>query len=217
MEVLGQFQGTIIPDSFVWLRGFSDMQARKRALESFYGGPVWKQHSRAASATMIDSDNVLLLRPVSGLELDGKVQTPPRQHGRPAGPARGHDLSARHARRRGLSRVLPARAGAGSATPAPPCSPPMRPSAARTPSRRCRCAGRGRLCLDGGPRQGRGHLRHLARLERSTLWLERSQALAHRLEGQAGQLRLRTDRARCCTAERVHGRGCDRAGCRSTS
>ncbi len=31
----------------------------------FYGGPVWKAHREAANATMIDSDNVLLLRPAS--------------------------------------------------------------------------------------------------------------------------------------------------------
>jgi hypothetical protein len=39
------------------------MAERKRMLASFYGGPVWKAHSEAANATMLDSDNVLLLRP----------------------------------------------------------------------------------------------------------------------------------------------------------
>ena len=70
MCVLGQFRDLDDPDSFVWMRGFADMNARREALESFYGGPVWKEHARAANATMIDSDNVLLLRPVAGLELD---------------------------------------------------------------------------------------------------------------------------------------------------
>ena len=70
MQVLGQFRDLDDPDSFVWLRGFSDMPTRKRALEAFYGGPTWKQHAGAANATMIDSDNVLLLRPVSGLVLE---------------------------------------------------------------------------------------------------------------------------------------------------
>jgi hypothetical protein len=41
------------------------MPARARALAAFYGGPVWKAHRDEANATMIDSDNVLLLRPVS--------------------------------------------------------------------------------------------------------------------------------------------------------
>ena len=74
MRVLGQFRDLDDPDAFVWLRGFSDMPTRKRALEAFYGGPVWKQHAGAANATMIDSDNVLLLRPLSrlALETDGR-------------------------------------------------------------------------------------------------------------------------------------------------
>jgi quinol monooxygenase YgiN len=72
MHVLGQFRDLDDPDSFVWLRGFSDMPSRKRALEAFYGGPVWKQHAGAANATMIDVDNVLLLRPLSELALETK-------------------------------------------------------------------------------------------------------------------------------------------------
>jgi quinol monooxygenase YgiN len=70
MRVLGQFRDLDDPDSFVWMRGFADMESRRRALESFYGGPAWKEHARAANATMLDSDNVLLLRPVRGLEFD---------------------------------------------------------------------------------------------------------------------------------------------------
>src|SRR5215472_12889100 len=64
MAVVGQFRDTDDPDRFVWLRGFPDMETRAEALGRFYYGPVWKQHAAAANATMIDSDNVLLLRPV---------------------------------------------------------------------------------------------------------------------------------------------------------
>ena len=64
MKVLGQFRDLDDPKRFVWLRGFPDMPERARALGAFYGGPVWKAHREAANATMIDSDNVLLLRPV---------------------------------------------------------------------------------------------------------------------------------------------------------
>jgi hypothetical protein len=64
MAVLGQFRDLDRPDWFVWLRGFEDMADRTRALRAFYEGPVWAQHRDAANATMIDSDNVLLLRPV---------------------------------------------------------------------------------------------------------------------------------------------------------
>jgi quinol monooxygenase YgiN len=63
MTVLGQFRDLDDPDRFVWLRGFDDMTSRARALEAFYGGPVWKRNREVANATMIDSDNVLLLRP----------------------------------------------------------------------------------------------------------------------------------------------------------
>jgi hypothetical protein len=47
----------------VWLRGFADMPARANALAAFYDGPVWQAHRDAANATMLDSDDVLLLRP----------------------------------------------------------------------------------------------------------------------------------------------------------
>jgi len=65
MAVLGQFRDLDNPDRFVWLRGFADMPRRAEALGRFYGGPAWKAHSDQANATMIDSDNVLLLRPVT--------------------------------------------------------------------------------------------------------------------------------------------------------
>ena len=73
MKVIGQFRDLDHPDHFVWLRGFPDMTSRAKALNDFYGGPVWKAHREAANATMIDSDNVLLLRPAlptSGFSLE---------------------------------------------------------------------------------------------------------------------------------------------------
>jgi hypothetical protein len=63
MKVIGQFRDLDDPDKFAWLRGFPDMEARALSLDAFYGGPVWKAHREAANATMIDSDDVLLLRP----------------------------------------------------------------------------------------------------------------------------------------------------------
>jgi quinol monooxygenase YgiN len=65
MAIVGQFRDLDDPDRFVWIRGFDDMPSRARALAAFYGGPAWKAHRAEANATMIDSDNVLLLRPVS--------------------------------------------------------------------------------------------------------------------------------------------------------
>jgi hypothetical protein len=79
IKVIGQFRDLDHPDRFVWLRGFSDMTSRAKALSDFYGGPVWKTHLEAANATMIDSDNVLLLRPAlrtSGFSLED-MQRPP--------------------------------------------------------------------------------------------------------------------------------------------
>ncbi|MET0225806.1 MAG: NIPSNAP family protein [Dokdonella sp.] len=63
MRLLGLFRDLDDPQRFVWLRGFSDMPARAAALAAFYGGPVWQAHRSAANATMVDSDDVLLLRP----------------------------------------------------------------------------------------------------------------------------------------------------------
>ncbi len=63
IRVLGQFHDLDDADRFVWLRGFADMAARGRALPAFYGGPVWAAHREAANATMVNSDDVLLLRP----------------------------------------------------------------------------------------------------------------------------------------------------------
>lgn len=76
MELIGHFRDLDRPDRFVWLRGFPDMERRRRALEAFYGGPVWKAHSAAANATMVDVDDVLLLRPLT--TASGFGPQPPR-------------------------------------------------------------------------------------------------------------------------------------------
>src|SRR5215468_6458378 len=65
IRVIGQFRDLDNPNRFVWLRGFRDMPSRAQALKDFYGGPDWKAHREAANATMIDSDNVLLLHPAT--------------------------------------------------------------------------------------------------------------------------------------------------------
>jgi quinol monooxygenase YgiN len=65
ITVLGRYRDLDDPDRFVWLRSFPDMPARKAALEAFYGGPVWREFRDRANATMIDSDDVLLLTPMT--------------------------------------------------------------------------------------------------------------------------------------------------------
>lgn len=73
MRVLAVFRDLDDPNSFVWLRGFPDMPARAQALHAFYTGPVWTAHREAANATMVNSDNVLLLRPAgAGPELSAR-------------------------------------------------------------------------------------------------------------------------------------------------
>jgi hypothetical protein len=62
MRVMAHFRDLDRPDHYVWLRGFADMPARQRGLEGFYGSDVWLAHRSAANATMIDSDDVRLLR-----------------------------------------------------------------------------------------------------------------------------------------------------------
>ncbi len=79
IQVIGQFRDLDRPNYFVWLRGFSDMESRLEALTSFYSGPVWKAHREAANATMIDSDDVLLLHPVqpgSGFPAEERERLP---------------------------------------------------------------------------------------------------------------------------------------------
>lgn len=64
MDIIGTFRDLDDdPNRFVWLRGFPNMEARAKSLAAFYGGPAWKAHRNAANDTMIDSDNVLLLKP----------------------------------------------------------------------------------------------------------------------------------------------------------
>ena len=96
MRVLGQFRDLDHPDHFVWMRSFPDMPARAEALRSFYTGPAWKAHAGAANATMIDVDNVLLLRPAGQgvrADLDRAVRGTPASslvvatiHSLPAAP-----------------------------------------------------------------------------------------------------------------------------------
>ncbi|SRR6266404_556639 len=79
ITIIGQFRDLDHPDHFVWFRGFRDMTSRAKALTDFYGGPVWKTHREAANATMIDTDNVVLLRPAlptSGFSLENMKRPP---------------------------------------------------------------------------------------------------------------------------------------------
>ena len=64
MHIVGQFRDLDDPNRFIWIRGFTDLPARADACTAFYSGPIWKQHAATANATMVDVDDVLLLKPV---------------------------------------------------------------------------------------------------------------------------------------------------------
>jgi hypothetical protein len=79
IRLIGTFRDLANPDRFVWLRGFSGMPGRRDALQAFYDGPVWQAHRDTANATMIDSNNVLLLQPLqagTGFPFDDRALAP---------------------------------------------------------------------------------------------------------------------------------------------
>lgn len=65
-RIVGTFRNADDPDRFVWIRAFADMPARAVALDAFYTSSAWLERRAAANATIVDSDDVLLLRPVAG-------------------------------------------------------------------------------------------------------------------------------------------------------
>jgi len=79
MRIGGIFADEDEPDSFVWWRGFADMKNRRQALDAFYNGPVWREYRDRANSTMLDSDDVILLRHTD----------PPHGGGADRGPGEG--------------------------------------------------------------------------------------------------------------------------------
>lgn len=61
----GQFFERKNPVAFTWLRGFKNTDARAVINAGFYYGPLWREHASTMNNLMVDSDNVLLLRPLS--------------------------------------------------------------------------------------------------------------------------------------------------------
>ncbi len=61
--VFGQFFERTDASRFTWIRGFKDIYARATVNGAFYYGPLWREHSAVMNDRLIDSDNVLLLRP----------------------------------------------------------------------------------------------------------------------------------------------------------
>lgn len=69
MSILGQFRLLGEPNRFVWIRGFPDMPTRQKALQNFYGGPVWAKYGPLANDMMLEWHNVHLLRPLGNPDL----------------------------------------------------------------------------------------------------------------------------------------------------
>ena len=62
---VGQFFERDHPNVFTWVRAFKNMDARATVNAAFYYGPVWKEHAATMNELMVDSDNVLLLKPLA--------------------------------------------------------------------------------------------------------------------------------------------------------
>jgi hypothetical protein len=62
--VAGHFFERKNSSAFTWIRGFRDMDDRAKANAALYYGPVWKEHRTRMNSLMVDSDDVLLLRPL---------------------------------------------------------------------------------------------------------------------------------------------------------
>jgi hypothetical protein len=196
MQVLGTFRDLDDADRFVWLRGFDGMERRAAGLATFYGGPVWRAHAQAANATMIDSDNVLLLRPAHprlDLSVDGaRRPAPGAEPASPAGlvvatvyplaPQAGEEFAVFF--QQALQPVL---AATGAVTVAALLTDPRPNNFPRLPVREGEHVFVWLSCFGSVA----AHDRHLAALEqlprwRDELWL----ALARRLTAPAQTLRL---------------------------
>lgn len=76
-RVVGTFRNLDDPDRFVWMRSFESVASRAVALDGFYTGAAWQANRTAANATIIDSDDVLQLRPFSDDATRGASTRPP--------------------------------------------------------------------------------------------------------------------------------------------
>jgi hypothetical protein len=60
----GQFFERKNPVGFTWIRGFKNTDARAIINAGFYYGPLWREHRSTMNGLLVDSDDVLLLRPL---------------------------------------------------------------------------------------------------------------------------------------------------------
>ena len=73
---LGVFRDAEDANRFVWLRAMPDLDIRQRVLTAFYSdGELWKSQRDEVNGWIADSDNVLLLRAVSGWARNDAAQS----------------------------------------------------------------------------------------------------------------------------------------------
>jgi hypothetical protein len=61
----GQFLERTRATRFTWMRGFPSYDARAEMNTDMYSGLIWKEHAKRMNDLIVDSDNVLLLRPLA--------------------------------------------------------------------------------------------------------------------------------------------------------
>jgi hypothetical protein len=63
---VGSFRDADDPDRFVFLRAMPDLETRKRVLTAFYSdGEMWRDNRDEINSWLVDTDDVLLVHPVS--------------------------------------------------------------------------------------------------------------------------------------------------------
>ena len=63
---IGSFRDAENPVRFVFLRGMRDLGTRRRVMTAFYSdGEMWRSNRDQVNSWIVDSDNVLLVRPIS--------------------------------------------------------------------------------------------------------------------------------------------------------
>ncbi len=88
MRLVGQFRDLDDANRFTWVRQFDSVDARAPALSAFYGGPVWAAKRGQANPFIVQSDNVLYLKPAA----PGRGFAPPGPRDGPTGLVTAHIL-----------------------------------------------------------------------------------------------------------------------------
>lgn len=66
--MLGAFRDADLPDRFVFVRACPDLPTRQRVLTEYYErGEQWQENKAEVNSWIVDSDNVLLMRPIAEL------------------------------------------------------------------------------------------------------------------------------------------------------